>query len=115
MREKWETVDLKKVYETLVEAVRCFQGKKDYKHPKANFMGCVISGHQDKKHLRLFQFVDKKGREVSMELNLKHMFANPELYFETLMEELAKTMEGADKESRIIVPVAKDIKDIIVA
>ena len=109
MREKWETVDLKKVYETLVEAVRFFQSKAEYEHPKANFMGCVISGHQDKKHLRLFQFVDKKGREVSIELNLKEMFKNPQAYFEILMEELGKTMAHADKESRIIVPVAKDI------
>jgi len=96
--------DLTEVFDTLVDAMSVFRGSAEYKHPRANFRGCCIETPKDARHIRKFSFVDRKGQEVIIELNLQHMFLNPVLYFDHLMHHIAEAMKQINAEGNIWVP-----------
>ncbi|MEM1152952.1 MAG: hypothetical protein AAGI44_02360 [Pseudomonadota bacterium] len=104
-RAKHGEFDLTEVWTTLIEAVDCFRAPHHYKHPAANIDGCVVAHHPSKRHIRLFAFVDRHGREVKMEIDLKYMFADPRRYFDLLMRHLDQTMRDANTTGRIYVPM----------
>ena len=115
MRNGNNVADMTGVFETLVEAVSFFQGAAKYKHPQANFRGCCIEQNAGMPWMRRFSFVDRHSRIVSIELDLRMMIHNPQLYFEHLMEHLDKTMTAANNEGRIMVPVTTNLSKAVAA
>lgn len=102
-------VDLTDFFDTLIEAVSVFRGSAEYRHPQANYRGCVVRKHPEKRSVRVFGFVTKQGYEVIMEIDFQRAFINPELYFEHLMEHLDIAMQQVNADGKIIVPAPKHI------
>lgn len=103
------TVDLTEFFKVLVKAVKAFRGAAAYRHPRANFKGCVIATPVDRRHIRQFGFVDRHSREVILEINMQHLFLNPEMYLDHLMVHLGKAMDQANAEGKILVAAPKKI------
>lgn len=102
-------VDLAGFFDTLIEAVSVFRGAAEYKHPRANYRGCVVKKHPQNKHIRVFAFVSAQGYEVIMEINFQLAFINPELYFERLLEHLNEGIKQVNADGRIVVPAPQHI------
>lgn len=100
-------VELRDLFDTLIEAVDIFRGPQQYTHPQANYRGCVIATRRGKPWCRTFAFVARGGQEVVMVIDFRLAFLNPELYFDHLMEHLNEAMKQINATGQVVVLPSK--------
>lgn len=97
--------DLREFFETLDEAVAPF--KSGYKMPGANAGDSRFSmGNKKGRPIIKFQFLAKPNHDVTIDVDIKNLAANPDEYIDNMLECLSQGMDQATKDNVIIVPNA---------